>query len=240
VRSAEAFALLEMTDVSKDYHGLRPLRIARLSVAPGEQVSLVGFDQSTAEIFVNLVTGASLPDRGSIRLFGRHTSDIKDSDDWLTVVDRFGIVSRRSVLLDAMTVVQNLAMPFTLDIEPPAPDVRDRAEALAREVGIAGDAINRPIVELDPLTVFAVRLGRALALNPSVLLFEHPTAEVAPADIGVLAARCRTVAARRNIAAVVLTADREFAAAAASRVLTLDPASGRLSGEGWFSRFRRA
>lgn len=233
-------AVLELEDVSKDYHGLRPLRIARLSVASGDQVSLVGFDQSTAEIFVNLVTGASLPDRGSIRLFGRHTADIKNSDDWLTMVDRFGIVSRRSVLLEAMTAVQNLAMPFTLDIEPPAPDVRERAAALAREVGIADDVLDRPIVELDALTVFSVRLGRALALNPSVLLFEHPTAEVAAADIRALAARCRTVAERRNIATVVLTADREFAADAASRVLTLDPATGRLSGGGWFSRFRRA
>ncbi|HXD74968.1 MAG TPA: ATP-binding cassette domain-containing protein [Vicinamibacterales bacterium] len=232
--------VLELEDVSKDYHGLRPLRIARLSLAPGEQVSLVGFDQSTAEIFVNLVTGASLPDRGSIRLFGRHTADIKDSDDWLTTVDRFGIVSRRSVLLEAMTVVQNLAMPFTLDIEPPAPDVRERAAAIAREVGLAQEVLDRSIVELDALSVFAVRLGRALALNPSVLLFEHPTAEVAPSDIRALAARCRAVAERRNIAAVVLTADREFAADAASRVLTLDPATGRLSGGGWFSRFRRA
>jgi len=232
--------VLELEDVSKDYHGLRPLRIARLSLAPGEQVSLVGFDQSTAEIFVNLVTGASLPDRGSIRLFGRHTADIKDSDDWLTTVDRFGIVSRRSVLLEAMTVVQNLAMPFTLDIEPLAPDVRERAAAIAREVGLAQEVLDRSIVELDALSVFAVRLGRALALNPSVLLFEHPTAEVAPSDIRALAARCRAVAERRNIATVVLTADREFAADATSRVLTLDPATGRLSGGGWFSRFRRA
>ena len=53
--------VLELTDVSKDYHGLRPLRISRLTVAPGEQVALLGFDQATAEIFVNLVTGATLP-----------------------------------------------------------------------------------------------------------------------------------------------------------------------------------
>jgi ABC-type transporter Mla maintaining outer membrane lipid asymmetry ATPase subunit MlaF len=231
--------VLQLEDVSKDYHGLRPLRIARLTVAPGEQISLVGFDQSTAEIFVNLVTGASLPDRGAIRLFGRHTAEIENSDEWLTIVDRVGIVSRRSVLLDAMSVVQNLAMPFTLDIEPPSSDVREQAAALAREVGIPEYAFDRPIAELDALTTFAVRLGRALALNPSVLLFEHPTAEVAPSDIRALAARCRTVASRRKVASIVLTADREFAADAASRVLTLDPATGRLSGGRWFSRLRR-
>jgi len=231
--------VLELTDVSKDYHGLRPLRIASLSVVPGEQVALVGFDQSTAEIFVNLVTGASLPDRGTIRLFGRATSEISDSADWLTVVDRFGIVSRRAVLLDGLTVVQNLAMPYTLDVEPPSADIRARAVALAREVGLAESTFDRPIAELDAVGVFCARLARAVALDPAVLLFEHPTAEVAQTDIAGLASRCRAVASSRNIATVALTADREFAAAAASRVLTWEPASGRLSSGGWFSRFRR-
>ncbi len=232
--------VLELTDVSKNYYGLRPLRIASLSIAPGEQVALVGFDQSTAEIFVNMVTGASLPDSGNIRLFGRSTADITDSTDWLTVVDRFGIVSRRAVLLDSLTVIQNLAMPYTLEVEPPPADIRERALGLAQEVGLAESTLDRPVAELDGIGVFRVRLARAVALDPAVLVFEHPTADVALPDIVELATRCRDVAAKRKIATVVLTADRTFAQAAASRVLVLDPATGRLSSGGWFSRFIRA
>ncbi len=232
--------VLELTDVSKDYRGLRPLRVARLSVAAGEQVALVGFDQTTAEIFVNLVTGALLPDTGSIRVFGRDTADITDSADWLAAVDRFGIVSRRAVLLGAMTVVQNLSMPYTLEIEPPSAEVRDRAMALAREVGLDESTFDRAIDELDPLSVSGVRLGRAIALDPAVLIFEHPTAEVPAAHTAALAGRIRAVASKRHIATVALTADREFARAAASRVLTLEPATGRLTSGNWFSRFRRA
>ena len=229
--------VLELTDVSKNYYGLRPLRIAGLRVTPGEQVALLGFDQSTAEVFVNLVTGASLPDSGDIRLFGRATKDIVDSTDWLTVVDRFGIVSRRAVLLDSLTVVQNLAMPFTLEVEPPPAEIRERAIALAREVGLQESSFERPVAELDALGVFRVRLARAIALDPAILLFEHPTAEVTPPDVAELAQMCRGVASKRKIATLVLTADREFAAAAAARVLVLDPASGRLTSGGWFSRF---
>jgi ABC-type transporter Mla maintaining outer membrane lipid asymmetry ATPase subunit MlaF len=230
--------VLELTDVSKDYHGLRPLRIASLRVSAGEQVALLGFDQSTAEVFVNLVTGASLPDRGSIRLFGRATTEIADSTDWLALVDRFGIVSRRAVLLDGLTVVQNLAMPYTLEVEPPSADVRARAMALAGETGLAASTLDRPIAELDAAGVFRVRLARAVALDPAVLLFEHPTAEMAGADIPSLAEQCRAVASARGIATVVLTADREFARASASRVLALQPANGRLASSGWLSRLR--
>jgi ABC-type transporter Mla maintaining outer membrane lipid asymmetry ATPase subunit MlaF len=232
--------VLELTNVSKDYHGLRPLRIADLSVARGEQVALVGFDQPSAEVFMNLVTGAILPDRGAVRLLGRLTADIADADDWLAVVDRVGIVSRRAVLLDSLTVVQNLAMPYTLEVEPPSPDVRKRAVGLASDAGLPETAYDRPIAELGPANMFRTRFARALALDPAVVFFEHATAEVARDDLPALAARCREVASRRNIATVVLTADRTFAVASASRVLQWEPASGRLTSGGWLARFRRS
>src|SRR5471030_1638006 len=114
--------------MSKDYRGLRPLRIAGLTIAADDQIALLGFDQVSAEVFINLATGATLPDAGEIRVFGRPTSAIADSADWLATVDRFGIVSERAVLLDQLTVVQNLAMPFTLAVEPPSDEVRVKAE----------------------------------------------------------------------------------------------------------------
>jgi ABC-type transporter Mla maintaining outer membrane lipid asymmetry ATPase subunit MlaF len=231
--------VLEFSDVSKDYRGLRPLRIASLSVAAGERVAILGLDQITAEVFVNMATGASLPDRGDVRLFGRSTSAIADSADWLSVVDRFGIVSSRAVLLDALTVVQNLAMPFTLEVDPLAADVRERAVALAAEVGLPDSAHDRPVGELDAGGRFRVRFGRALALDPAIVVFEHPTVELSGQDVAVVAARCRDVAAARKTATITLTADRDFGERVASRVLALQPATGRLSGDGWFSRLRR-
>jgi ABC-type transporter Mla maintaining outer membrane lipid asymmetry ATPase subunit MlaF len=231
--------VLELSDVSKDYHGLRPLRIASFKVAAGERVAILGLDETAAEVFVNLVTGASLPDRGDVRLFGRSTAAIADSADWLSVVDRFGIVSSRAVLLDALTVAQNLAMPFTLDVDPLAPDVRERAVALAEEVGLPDATRDRPVGELDAGGRFRVRLGRALALDPMIVVFEHPTAELPGQDVAEVAARCRDVALARKTATITLTADRDFGERVANRVLALQPATGRLSGAGWLSRLRR-
>src|SRR5450759_1230548 len=133
--------------MSKDYRGLRPLRIAELRVAAGDHVAILGFDQASAEVFVNLATGATLPDAGEVSIFGRPTKAINDSADWLATVDRFGIVSERAVLLDALTVIQNLAMPFTLEIEPPPDEVRVRAEALAHEVGLPETSWTKPVAE---------------------------------------------------------------------------------------------
>jgi ABC-type lipoprotein export system ATPase subunit len=229
--------VLELTDVSRDYRGLRPLRIERLAVGAGEHVAILGLDQVTAEVFVNLVTGATVPDRGEVKIFGRPTSAIADSADWLALVDRFGIVSERAVLLDGLTVIQNLSMPFSLEIEPPRDEVRVRAEALAREAELPEAAWGRPLGELDRTARMRVRLGRALALDPAIVLLEHPSAEVPRAEAAPMGRHMRAIAARRGIAIVAATADDEFADAVATRVLTLAAATGRLAEKrGWFRR----
>lgn len=232
--------VLEIVGLSKDYRGLRPLRLQALTLAAGEHVALVGFDAQSAEMLVNLVTGATLPDAGTITVFGRLTSAIADSDDWLTFVDRFGIVSPRAVLLDGMTVLQNLALPFTLAIEPPPAEIAARAAALATEVGLSADVLERRVGELPAGAQMRVRLARALALDPSLLMAEHASAGVDRADVVGLAEDLRRVAKGRGVALVVATADEAFAAAVGARVFTWQPATGRLDERkrGFFSRFR--
>jgi ABC-type lipoprotein export system ATPase subunit len=232
-------AVLELTGVVKDYRGLRPLRIQRLSIAAGDSAAILGIDQPMAETFVNLATGATLPDRGEVKIFGRATSSVNDSTEWLLLIDRFGIVSERAVLLGELTVIQNLAMPFTLEIEPPPGDVRIRAERLALEVGLPEASWGRPVAELDAAGFMRVRLGRALALDPAILLLEHPTAAIAHDAALTLGRSIRAVAGRRGAATLTLTADRDFAAAVAARVLALAPATGVLTERrrlGWLGR----
>jgi ABC-type lipoprotein export system ATPase subunit len=222
-------AVLHIANLVKDYRGLRPLRIERLSLAAGEHVAIIGLDQPGAETLINMVTGSTLPDVGDVQVFGRSTADITDSADWLTVVDRFGIVTERAVLLDSLTALQNLALPFSLDIEPPSREVREAAIALAAEVGLAEADLERPVAALDAAVRLRLRLGRALALQPQMLLLEHATASVARSSVAALAKTIRNAAIGRGIALLALTGDAEFAVAVAARVLTLTPSTGRLA-----------
>ena len=190
---------------------------------------MLGFDQLSAEVFVNLATGATLPDAGEVLIFGRPTAAIADSADWLATVDRFGIVSERAVLLDQLTVIQNLAMPFTLAIEPPSDEVRARAETLATEVGSPGrilDACCRGSWSRRA-TARHVSAARWRSIPPfSCSSTRAP--DWTGAEAVDFAAHIRTIAGRRGLAVVVVTADEAFALAVADRVLTLEPATGRL------------
>jgi ABC-type transporter Mla maintaining outer membrane lipid asymmetry ATPase subunit MlaF len=220
--------VIEVTAVSKQYGALRPLRIEQFSLSEGDHVALLGLDQPAAEVLINLLTGATLPDSGQVRVFGRATAEIADSTDWLLTLDRFGIVSERAALLDAMTVVQNLAMPFSLQLEPPHPEVARQAADLAEEVGLPADSFDRRVGELDTPSRMRVRLARALALDPSILLLEHPSATLPRHDVARYARDVRAIAVKRRAAALSITADVEFATAASARTLVLEPATGRL------------
>ncbi len=227
---------IELAGVTKSYGGLRPLRIRSLVVAPGERVALSGIDAAGAELLVNLVTGASLPDEGEVRIFGRRTADIPDGDEWLASLDRFGIVSERGVLLEGSTVRQNLALPFSLEIDPvPEPTGRQVA-ALAAECGIAAEWMDRQTGPVPPAVRARIHLARALALGPEVLLLEHPTAAVPEAERAAFGAVVARVCDARRLTALAITFDTVFAAAAVHRTLTLQPASGQLAAarRGWW------
>lgn len=216
-----------MRGLSKRYAGLRPLRVSSLSVAPAERVAILGLDAPAAEVFVNLLTGAALPDEGEVRLFGRPTSAITDADDWLTTLDRMGLVSPRAVMVEALTVRQAVAMAFTLSLDSVPEAVSARVLDLAQEAGLPDAALDEALVAAEPLTKARCRLARALALDPAVLVLEHANALV-PAGADGLGRQIAALADSRRMAVIALTADPAFARAVAGRVLALDGATGGL------------
>lgn len=225
---------LELAGVVKDYRGLRPLRIADLVVEAGERVAIAGLDRAAAEVFVDLVNGALLPDAGVVRVLGRSTADITEADDWLAWLDAFGILTPRAVLLESSSLAQNLALPLSLDFDPMPAALRAQVEALAAEVELPAERLDRPIGDLPPEVRLRAHLAKALALGPKVLLLEHPTLSLDGQDTRPFADTVRRVAEARRLALVALTEDPVFADVVATRALKLTGGTGALtSTRGW-------
>jgi predicted ABC-type transport system involved in lysophospholipase L1 biosynthesis ATPase subunit len=226
--------LIEIRGVTKDYQGLRPLRVAELTVREGQSLALVGFDRAMAEVLVNLITGASLPDTGTVTVFGQLTTAIRNVDAWIDTLDRFGLISERALLVDRFTAEQNLAMPLSLEIDDMSPPLLTSVHRLAAEVGLPLDELPRPTGSLSIASQLRIRLGRALALAPRVLLAEHPNALTSVEDGPRFAVDYANVISLRQLASVVLTADQSFARAITDEVFALQPATGILkASSGW-------
>lgn len=228
--------VVQIARVSRTYQALRPLRIASLSIRQGERVAISGVDAGAAEVLINLITGAALPDEGEVRVFGRATAEISSGEEWLASLEKYGIVSPRAVLMEAATIQQNLAMPFTLEIEPVPPDIAARVEALAVECGLSSgrheDGGTRWLSTAAGEAPHDVRarlhFARAIALDPVLLLLEHPTAGVDEKDRAALGADIARVLQGRGLTTLVITQDESFASRVAHRSLKLQPATGEL------------
>lgn len=234
--TAAAEPLVDIHGLIKNYGGLRPIRVEAFAVRPGEHVALLGLDRDAAEMFVTLVTGAALPDEGRISLFGQPTSEIPDGDRWIALLDRLGILSERAVLVQQYTAAQNIAMPFTLDLEPVPAEVLARVAALAGEVGLSADALDTPVGRVTPDVEVRVRLARALALDPALLLAEHPSAPLPRDRVAAFARDLAAVARRRNLGLVAISADKDFVRAFDGTPLQIEAATGRVRKQTWWEK----
>jgi ABC-type methionine transport system ATPase subunit len=233
---SDAAPLVEFVGVVKAYQALRPLRLADLRVAPGSIISVGGIDALAAEVLVNLMTAATAPDAGEVRLFGTSTAAIDDYEGWLRMLDGLGLLTDRAVLLGQCTVAQNLALPLTIAIDPIDPQVLPQVRALAGEVGIAEAHLDRRVHDAPAEVVQRVRLGRALALGPRLLVAEHPSASLPREAVAPFARDLAAIAVRRGLGVLAVTADRDFVRALGGAALTLDPASGVLARPGLLAR----
>ncbi|MCC7008637.1 MAG: ATP-binding cassette domain-containing protein [Acidobacteria bacterium] len=231
-------ALVEIDRVAKFYGAPAPLRLRRLHVREGETLVLRGLDAAAAEIFVNLVTGASVPDEGHVRIAGRDTREIATDTEWLASLDRFGLVTLRAVLIGALPIAQNLALPMTLAIDPMADEVRAAVERLADEVELPRARLSAPAGTLSATELVRVHLARALAVQPALLLLEHPTVALDdPGERETFGAIVASAARARSIGWLALSDDEAFVLGTGAEAATVAPDSGELRRDGWWRRF---
>ncbi len=228
--------LVEISGVVKHAAGPRPLRLQRLQVDRGERYTLSGVDAASAETLVHLMTGAALPEEGDVRIAGVSTRDIATDTAWLAALDRFGLVTNRAVLLDRLSLGDNLALPLTLEIDPIPRAVRPKIEGLADEIGLGRAALATIAGELSPEARARLHLGRAIAADPALLLVEYPTAPFGDEAVAAFGRTLRQIAETRGLGWIVLTDDERLARAAGGTRLTLDPATGALARAGWLRR----
>jgi ABC-type lipoprotein export system ATPase subunit len=220
--------LLEIKELSKDYRTLRPLRVQNLTVRSGDVMSISGVDVLGAETFVHLVTGATLPDSGTVTLFGRDTRDITDSEGWLKSLDGVGMITARGILVEGFSVLQNIALSLTLDVDPIDAAVAPRAVELARDAGIGATLLDAPAGHVAPDVQMRVHLARAMALGPKLLMAEHPSASLPRETVAGFGADLGRLARSRRLALLAITADDSLAKAIGGTRLELVAATGEL------------
>lgn len=172
--------LLEVSDLSRRFGGLKAVEGLSLHVADGEIVGLLGPNGSGKTTALNLISGALKPDRGSVKLKGHEAAGSPNFK-----VARLGIARTFQLvrIFKSMSVRENVVagMAFIHDHQF-GTSAGKTVEILLERVGLPG----RESHQAESLTYIdqkRLELARCLASRPRVLLLDEWLAGLNPTEL---------------------------------------------------------
>lgn len=217
--------VLELTGLTKRFDGHTVLESVDLSVKAGETVCLLGPSGSGKSTLLRCINWLEAPDEGSVRLLGQRVGVRPDgrrmSDRELAVIrTQIGMVFQHYALWPHLTALENIMeAPLYVQRRPRA-EVRDEAEALLEQVGLADKRDVYPS-RLSGGQRQRVGIARALAGRPKLMLLDEPTSALDPERVdGIL--KIVQDLAQRGMTMVVVTHEMSFARRSADRVVFMD------------------
>ncbi|MDB5820760.1 MAG: transporter ATP-binding protein [Rhizobacter sp.] len=226
-------SLLQVSNLSKSYGGVKAVDGVSFSVAAGELLALIGPNGAGKSTTFNMVNGQSRANGGSIKMDGHELVGLHPRDIWRLGVGRTFQIAETFA---SLTVVENVQMAllsrerrlFTM-WRSAASQGRDEAMDLLAQVGMAAQS-ERPCSELAYGDIKRVELAIALANQPKLLLMDEPTAGMAPRERNDLMALTKKLVVERQLAVLFTEHSMDVVFAYADRMIVL--ARGRLIAEG--------
>jgi putative ABC transport system ATP-binding protein len=203
------------------------LRGATLTIAAGEFVAVIGPSGSGKSTLMNILGCLDRPTSGSYRLGGVEIAGL-DADERAEIRNRrIGFVFQSFNLLPRTTALENVELPLFYGPLALA-EQRPRALAALARVGLAARADHVPS-QLSGGEQQRVAIARALVNGPELLLADEPTGNLDSRTSGEIIAMLRDLNRTGALTVVLVTHDREVAAAA-DRVIAFR--DGRIVGDG--------
>jgi len=200
--------------VSVSYGGTRVLSDVTLDVVRGELVALLGSSGCGKTTLLRSIAGFVAPEAGRIRVGGRDITSLPPEKRGTAMM------FQSYALWPHMTVAGNIG--YGLRMRGVAKEaIGKRVEDMLALLQMQGFA-ERPVTQLSGGQRQRVALGRALAVDPQLLLLDEPMSNLDYKVRIELRHELRALQKRIGITAVYVTHDREEALTLADRIAVLD------------------
>ena len=168
----------EILNLEKVYGGRTVLRIEQLQIRQGERLCLIGPTGAGKSTLLRLLSGLESPSTGVLRIGKNHASSNGAPIG----------VQRRTTLVFQKPLLLNCSVQANVECGLKARGAKysgQTASKILEQLGLLGLA-KRQARTLSGGEIQLVALGRALALDPDVLLLDEPTSNLDPGRVALV------------------------------------------------------
>ncbi|MDD7969857.1 urea ABC transporter ATP-binding protein UrtD [Roseinatronobacter alkalisoli] len=220
--------LLEVSGVSVTFDGFRAINNLSIAISEPELRAVIGPNGAGKTTFMDIVTGKTRPDEGSVRWGERQVDLLKLSESQIAKAG-IGRKFQKPTVFEEQSVRDNLAMalrnkrgPFSVLMWHMTREDAGRIVELATEIGLQ-DRLDDRAGDLSHGQKQWLEIGMLLAQDPRLLLVDEPAAGMTPAEREHTTDLLKRAAQTRAV--MVIEHDMEFIRRLECRVTVLHEGS---------------
>jgi phospholipid/cholesterol/gamma-HCH transport system ATP-binding protein len=211
---------IKIIDLHKSFGDQPVLRGIDLEIYPGETFSIIGPSGTGKSVLLKHIVRLIQPDAGQILVDGQDINAPLGEGE--RRVYRYSMVFQSSALFNSLTVGENVGLWLRENRICPEAQVRQIIKEKLALVNLAGKE-EKLTSELSGGMKKRVAIARSLAMNPDLILYDEPTAELDPVTSDELARVINDLKSKVKLTTVIVTHDLNFALYLSDRVAMINP-----------------
>lgn len=210
--------VITMDNVSLAFGDLHVLRGVSLEARKGETLMVAGESGTGKSTILKLILRLLVPDAGHIIVLGQDVVKLTFQEA-LDLRKRIGMVFQNAALFDSMTVFDNIAYPLRENTDFDEGRVRELVREKLDFVDLDPDRVMKQLPsQLSGGMRKRVGVARAIATDPSIILYDEPTAGLDPLTVGTINDLIRKLQRELGVTSILVTHDIRAGFRVANRV----------------------
>jgi phospholipid/cholesterol/gamma-HCH transport system ATP-binding protein len=196
---------VEVRELDFSYGDLEIFRKLSLDIPRGKVVAILGGSGSGKSTLLKLIGGQLAPSGGSVLVQGRDVHKLS-SDELYQLRLEIGMMFQSSGLFSDLSVYDNIAFPIRENFDLDEAVVRRMVLMKLNAVGLRGARDMMP-GDLSGGMTRRVALARAVATDPTLMMYDEPFAGLDPISLTHIVDLIRTLNSALGLTSIVVTYD---------------------------------